>query len=105
MFVGWTFHISEKLQIEDANSPDNSILYNLFQMRVYDWSGENHYNDQNIQVMCHSTIVASCLYQMICQGELNVSVHDLIVRTTSSGVAVRGLGRLVKRLSVGDAPS
>ena len=80
---GWACHANKELQVKDANCPDNIILYDLFQMGVHDWSGENHRNDQNIQAMCHSTVMASRLYQMIHQGELNIRVCDL---TMFSGV-------------------
>ena len=72
---GWACRVSKELWIRDTNCSDNIILHSLF--RVHDWSGENHHNDQNIQVMCHSTVMASHLYQMVHQGELNVPVHDL----------------------------
>ena len=78
---GWACRVSEELWIRGTNCPDDIVLHNLFQMVVHDWSGENHCNDQNIQAMCHSTVMASCLYQMVHQGELNVCVCEL---TTSS---------------------
>ena len=74
---GWACRVSEELWIRGTNCPDDIILHDLFQMGVHDWSGENHRNDQNIQAMRHSTVMASCLYQMVHQGELNVHACDL----------------------------
>ena len=74
---GQACHVSEELCTKDVNYFNNNVLYKLFQMGVHNW--EDHYNKQSIQVMCHSTIMASCLYQMIHQGELNVHVYDLMM--------------------------
>ena len=69
---GWTCRVAEELRKREADYFNDNIIYNLLHMGTFDWTGENHRNDQSTQAMRHSTILGSRLYRLIHQGEVNV---------------------------------
>ena len=70
---GYTIRVVEELQTWDPVVFTDGVLYNLMQMGVMDWTGENAWGDQSTQAMCLATALASQIIQITNADRANVS--------------------------------
>ena len=71
---GYTIHVVEELCTRDPVVFTDGVLYNLMQMGVMDWTGENAQGNQSTQAMRLATALASCLIRITNTNRANVSV-------------------------------
>ena len=62
---GYTCCVAKELCVCDLQSFVDPILHQLFVTGTFDWSGENCCEAASTQAMRHSTVMGSCLFQMI----------------------------------------
>ena len=71
---GYTILVVEELRTCDLAVFTNGVLYNLMQMGVMDWTGENARGNQSTQAMRLATTLVSRLIQITNADHANVSV-------------------------------
>ena len=71
---GYTIRVVEELHTRDLVVFTDGVLYNLMQMGVMDWTGENARGNQSTQAMRLATVLASRLIQITNADRANVSV-------------------------------
>ena len=71
---GYTIHVVEELCTCDPVVFTDGVLYNLMQMGVMDWTGENARGNQSTQAMRLATALASHLIRITNTDHANVSV-------------------------------
>ena len=71
---GYTIRIVEELRTCDPVVFTDGVLYNLMQMGVMDWTGENARGNQSTQAMRLATALVSRSIQITNTDRANVSV-------------------------------
>ena len=71
---GYTIRVVEELHTRDPVVFTNGVLYNLMQMGVMDWTGENAQGNQSTQAMRLATVLVSRLIRITNADRANVSV-------------------------------
>ena len=71
---GYTIRVVEELRTHDPVVFTDGVLYNLMQMGVMDWTGENARGNQSTQAMRLATVLASHLIWITNANHANVSV-------------------------------
>ena len=62
---GYACRVSEEICTRNTEDFTDPVLFQLLFMGTYDWSNKDCRNDQSTQAMHHSTLMGSCLYQVI----------------------------------------
>ena len=70
---GYTIHIVKELRTCDLAVFTDRVLYNLMQMGVMDWDGENVQMNQSTQAMRFTTVIASRIIWIANTDHTNVS--------------------------------
>ena len=70
---GYTIRIVEELRVHDPAVFTDGVLYNLMQMGVMDWTGENTRGNQSTQAMRLATALASWIIRIANADQINVS--------------------------------
>ena len=70
---GYTICIVEELRTHDPVVFTDGVLYNLMQMGVMDWSGENSWMNQSTQAMHLTTTLASWIIHIANADWANIS--------------------------------
>ena len=70
---GYMIRIVEELRAPDPVVFTDGVLYNLMQMGVMDWTGENVRMNQSTQAMCLATALASWIIRIANADCANVS--------------------------------
>ena len=73
-YGGYTIRVVEELHTRDPVVFTDGVLYNLMQMGVMDWTGENVRMNQSTQAMRLATALASRLIRIANADCANVSV-------------------------------
>ena len=71
---GYTIRVVEELRTCDLAVFTDGVLFNLMQMGVMDWTGENTRGNQSTQAMRLATALASRLIRITNANRANVSV-------------------------------
>ena len=71
---GYTIRVVEELHTCDLVVFTDGVLYNLMQMGVMDWTGENAQGNQSTQAMHLATTLANRLIRITNTGQANMSV-------------------------------
>ena len=71
---GYTIRVVEELHTHDPVVFTDGVLFNLMQMGVMDWTGENSWGNQSTQAMYLATALASRLIWIANANHANVSV-------------------------------
>ena len=70
---GYTIRVVEELRTRDPAVFTNGVLFNLMQMGVNDWVGENSRGNQSTQAMRLATALASHMIRITNADRTNVS--------------------------------
>ena len=70
---GYTIYVVEELHTHDPVVFTDGVLYNLMQMGVNDWTGENTQGNQSTQAMHLATVLASWIIRITNTDHVNVS--------------------------------
>ena len=71
---GYTIQVVKELRTHDPVVFTDGVLYNLMQMGVMDWTGENAQGNQSTQAVHLATVLASRLIWITNADRANVSV-------------------------------
>ena len=78
---GYMIHVMEELRTCDPAVFTDGVLYNLMQMGVMDWTGENVRMNQSTQAMRLATALASQIIRIANTDHANVS--DVVIERGS----------------------
>ena len=70
---GYTIQVVEELRTRDPVVFTDGVLFNLMQMGVNDWFGENSQGNQSTQAMRLATALASCMIRIANADHANMS--------------------------------